>query len=384
MKTKSELAQLMQTEAAAGQAIFAKADAEGRDLNTAESAQVQKHLDTVKGYKRQVEDLAVRGAIADFGDTLGLGTGEKTSYKSAAVGRRSAWTKSTLDRIERVTAAQGVKALTTGTIDVAQPIETGIVQLPDTPTRVLELITDRQGLRGTNTFTFLRQSTRTDNADVVADDALKPTSIYTVTEVEGRCRVVAHLSEAFPKRYLDDHVELGDLLESEMERGLYLALEEQIVSGNGTGENFTGLLNTSGTLSQAWSSDLFTTLRKAVTTMAVSGESPTAWVINPADAEAIDLLSDNEARMYYDGPQQQLTTSPVWSVPVVQSLAVPVGTGLLADWRSVRLIVREGPTLDVDTSGDLFTHNQVKLRLEGRFGLALRRTTAVCEVDLAA
>ena len=100
------------------------------------------------------------------------------------------------------------------------------------------------------------------------------------------------MSEALPERPFADHAELGDFLQMEMERGLFEALEDQIVSGDGTGENFTGLLTVSGTLAQAWSTDLVTTLRKARTTMAVQGEQPTAWVLNPEDAEAIDLLRD--------------------------------------------------------------------------------------------
>ena len=66
---------------------------------------------------------------------------------------------------------------------------------------------------------------RTNNAAPVADGALKPTSIYSLAEVEDRVRVIAHLSEPVPERSFADHANLQDFLQTEMEAGLYLALE---------------------------------------------------------------------------------------------------------------------------------------------------------------
>ncbi len=158
---------------------------------------------------------------------------------------------------------------------------------------------------------------------------------------------MAHLSQPVPERLFADHADLLDFLGSEMEAGLRRAVADQVINGDGTGEEMTGLLATSGTLTQAWSSDLLTTLRKAVTTMAINGEVPNAWALNPADVEVLDLLQDNEARMYWAGPQQQLSNSnPVWSLPIVQSLAVPEGVAVLGDWNYLRLVVREDAKLD--------------------------------------
>ena len=46
--------------------------------------------------------------------------------------------------------------------------------------------------------------------------------------------------------------------------------------------------------------------------------------------------------------------------------------------------MREDATLAVDRSGELFTKNLVVLRLEGRFGLAIKRPNAFVEIDLTA
>jgi hypothetical protein len=153
------------------------------------------------------------------------------------------------------------------------------------------------GFDAGNTFSFLRQTVRTNNAAPVADGDVKPTSVYTVEEVEDRVRVrvLAHLSEPVPERYFSDHSNLEDFLRDEMEAGLYRALEDQVLSGDGVGENLTGLLNTSGLLLQPFATDALTSDRKAMTRLEVFGIAPDALVLNPVDAEALDLLRDSGA-----------------------------------------------------------------------------------------
>ena len=45
-------------------------------------------------------------------------------------------------------------------------------------------------------FAYMRQTVRTNNAAVVAEGAVKPTSVYTVNKVPNSLVVIAHLSEA--------------------------------------------------------------------------------------------------------------------------------------------------------------------------------------------
>lgn len=78
-----------------------------------------------------------------------------------------------------------------------------------------------------------------------------------------------------------------------MEAALDQALENQVIHGDGTGENLTGLLNTSWIITQAFATDALTSIRKAMTSLKLYGIRPTALVLNPVDAEALDLLRDS-------------------------------------------------------------------------------------------
>jgi hypothetical protein len=104
-------------------------------------------------------------------------------------------------------------------------------------------------------------------------------------------------------------------------------------------------------------------------------------VVHPADAEEFDL-----AREGADGgwllamPPGNITGG----LPLVRSIAVPVGTAVVGDFNQLQLVVREEAKLDVDTSGDRFTKNLARIRLEGRYCGAVLRSTAFCAVDLTA
>lgn len=375
-------------EAKSARAIAETAMAAGRDLSAAEQstfdghmAKAYDHLDSLKSAKSDRDILAQARALADEID--GGGSGRRKTG-------RSPWAKSTAELMDKALTGgiDGEKSLVSGSIGVAVPLVTDIVTLSDAPRTLLDLIPVKPlagGFGTGNSYSYLKQTVRTNNAAPVADNAVKPTTVYTITEVEDRCRVIAHLTEPTPIRYFADHENLERFLESELEAGLYQALETQIVSGDGLGENFEGILATSGIITQAFTVDALTSIRKAITSLEVIGVIPTALVLNPTDAEALDLLRDSGATGRYlladpagDGGQS------LWSIPRVRSNAVAAGTAILADWTQSELVVREGATLAVDRSGVLFTKNQAILRLEGRFGFAAHRPGAFAEIHLAA
>jgi HK97 family phage major capsid protein len=374
--------------------IAEKATTAGRDLTPEEKAAYDRHMtkgrDALEEFKRAQSDVEILAQTKTLAAEIGEPVKVPANGGFSGGSRRGSWAKAAADRMAktRTTEIDGQKSLITGSIGVPAPIETDIITMSEAPRSLLELI-PAKGLTGGygtgNSFSFLRQTVRTNNAAPVADGALKPTSVYSLAEVEDRVRVIAHLSEPVPERYFADHANLQDFLRTEMEAGLYLALENQVIHGDGTGENLTGLLNTSGILVQAFATDALTSIRKAMTSLEVYGITPTALVLNPVDAEALDLLRDSGATgKYLLGDPGGDGVEKLWKVPRVPSNAVAAGTALLGDWQQAQVIVREDATLALDRSGENFTKNLVTMRLEGRFGFAVKRPNAFVEVALAA
>ena len=339
-----------------------KAMSEGRDFNDDEARrlhEIRGEINAITDYFEKAE--ATQERLRKLGE-LGPYEPRDNSADGGLTGAAGWATKAAaaFDRARPVMAG-GTKALVSTTIGVPTVIEPEVVPMASTPTSVLDLIPVKstEGPEGSNMFTFLRQTVRTNNAAVVKDGAAKPTSVYTVAEVEDRYRVIAHLSEPIPQRILNDSSALMRFLQFEMFYGLRKALEAQVVSGTGaegtpgdpTSALLTGIKNTSGVQAVAYATDIVTTAREAMTAMLNQGVEPTAWVLHPTDAEAFDLLREGGATGGYimggpGGPAEDR----LWTIPRVISTAATAGEGLLGDWRAAELVVlawarRRGPPL---------------------------------------
>ena len=158
-------------------------------------------------------------------------------------------------------------------------------------------------------FSYLRQTTRQNLAAVVAEGATKPTSQYSVTRIEASLVVVAHLSEAVPRFWLLDNVSLDRFVEAELEYGLGLAVETKVLADiNGT----------SGIQTQAYTTSVLATIRKALTKLEVAGYSPASIVLHPTDFEGVELaLSTVTAiehlSLPFDAASRRLFGTPIVS-----------------------------------------------------------------------
>jgi HK97 family phage major capsid protein len=386
MPTKQELRALILAKLQKGRAIAKAAEDAGRDVTDAERAEIAALLAEATDLKNQSEASPLTD-LADLAKSLG---GDGIGGTGPAI--MPGWGKEVTRRLTAKARDFGVKAITTGGIDIPSPVQPHIVEKPaEHPTRVLELVPAAPV--GSNGYEYLRQTARVNNAAPVPDtDSLliagpKPTSVYTFESVEDRVRVIAHLSQPLPLRYFEDDQELERVITDQMQADVLVELEDQIVAGSGVGENFTGILNTSGVLVQAFGTNFWTTARKARTTLELAGETPTAWVFNPTNLETIDLQRQETAGAGTATGGFLLDAEAVNNImgpyPRISSPVVPLNTAILADWRYARLRLRQDTRLDVDMSGALFDHNAVKLRVEGRWNVDVLRPSAFMKVTLA-
>ncbi|WP_432166475.1 phage major capsid protein [Streptomyces sp. bgisy031] len=381
--------------------ISAKAEAEGRGFTQAELDEAQGCIDQAKALKGEVEKAkaseTMHNALAELGEGVQRGgRGAKMDvHPRVKASGGTTWGDTVVKSVAGPDGYKGI--LANGTVAVNVPLDPEPVR-QDTPVLSLrQLLPNVQN--STGRFAYLRQTTRTNNAAVVAQGAKKPTSVYTLGRVDDRVRTIAHLSEPIAKQDLDDIGMLRQFIDQEMRLGLDLALENEILNADGTGEHFTGIGNVSGSQVQAYDTNLLKTTRKAVTKLERFGYlDGAAFVMTPEDWEAIELLQDNEAVFYYGGPQNVITPASrrLWSVPVVVSDAATTGTAYLADFRQMRLQVRQDGVLDwsenvydpnalgAGSGASDFERNMLRFRFEGRFGLEILRPSSIVEIDLTA
>jgi len=395
-----DLKSIMDREQNAVLAITQKADAEKRDLTAAETKSVLDHLAEYKSAKDQlakqdsflVEKIAQSEQVIDQLEAVGFKTGLRNSSSPAGAARKSSgrgqqWAEKAVAGVRgmasKVGTNDGVKALISGSISVPNLVGDP-VEITAQRTTLLDLVGrgKPQGERVGNGFQYIRQTARTNNAAAVPDGQPKPTSVYTFGEVDDTYRVYANKTEDLPYRYLADYAAITDIVRAQLAEDTLLAIEADILSGDGTGDAFTGILNTSGIQSQAWNTDLLRTLSDAKHKF-IAQELPfTGWVFNPADMQALELMREGGTTGPFLFPSRK-AIEDFLGAPVVTSIGMPAGTTIVGDWDQAEIIPLGDDELIVD-AGKRTTNNTFLFMYEGRYGFRVSKPVAFVEVDLTA
>jgi len=257
------------------------------------------------------------------------------------------------------------------------------------PNTLLDLIT--VGTTAAAWLQYRQLVAITNNARIVpeaqtVDSAanLKPISDLETRMADAKAHTYADGIEATTQELNDDGA-LSSLINGILAQNLRDEIERVILSGDDDDEEPNGILNTTGVLQQAFSTDMVTTIRKAKTLLReTSSTVPQAILFNPEDAEAIDLLKDGNQRYYGNGP---FGTGPdtVWGVPRIESSAIPAGQALMGDFRAVQFLVYEAlSVLAFNQHKDYAQRNLVYIRAELRGLQMIRQPAKLALLDLTA
>ena len=237
----------------------------------------------------------------------------------------------------------------------------------------------------TNNAAFVAEATTDDPVDpptvTLAQAGVKPQSVLEYEVVQEAVKTLAHWIAA-TRRSLSDAAQLRSMIDGRLRFGLSAALQEQVIQGNGSGENLTGILSTPGVQSQDKGSDtLLDALHKAITKVRLAYHEPNAIGIHPNDWQTIRLLKDTSNGGYLFGPPSQAGPSTIWGIQSVVQAAFPTGNPLVGDFRQAELWIREGAqVLASDSHVDFFVRNIIALLAEMRVGFGVPLPEAFCEV----
>lgn len=194
---------------------------------------------------------------------------------------------------------------------------------------------------------------------------------------------------AATKRILSDANGLRAYIDQFLMEDIAIELEDQMISGSGTGENFTGIMNTTPAIGDVGAApaggSVLDSIREAITYVRTNGRTnPTAVVLNPADSEKVDLLKVNAEVNHFVGPGPFSGAQPaIWGIPRVESEGLAAGNFLVGDFRRAVLFDREDTSISVGTAGDDFIRNIVRVLGEMRAAFGVTRPAAFCQGDVA-
>ncbi|MDP8971213.1 MAG: phage major capsid protein [Actinomycetota bacterium] len=229
-------------------------------------------------------------------------------------------------------------------------------------------------------------NTTTGVLELPAGSGIKPESGMTFEKSTTVVKTIAHWIPA-TKRALSDVAQIRTLIDSFLRYGLEEEFEDQLLAGNGVGENFLGLANVSGIQTEPAplaGENVFHNTRRARRKVRIGGRAiPSAYVFNPIDWESVELRMDANGRFYGNGPFG-MGPQTLWGLPVVESEAVPAGTAYVADWRWGVVYDREQASIQVtDSHADFFIRNLVAILAEMRAAFAVLRPQAFVKITLA-
>lgn len=220
---------------------------------------------------------------------------------------------------------------------------------------------------------------------------LKPQSRLRFKSQQAPVRTIAHW-EAAHRNAINDVPALQATINNELMYGLALIEDEQILNGDGQGENLKGLLRHEGIQAYTAANNELKSdsLRKATTLALLANYPPNGYIVHPYDWEEIELQK-GKTDQGGDGQYMLFTNiaigvnAQVWRQPVVETPAITQGTFLNGAWGTgAQLYDRQRVSIRIaEQHADFFVRNAIVVLCEERLALAVKRPEAFVQGTFA-
>lgn len=301
--------------------------------------------------KQVLEDAGVKAYLAQ-----GIGASGKVKVKIK-------------NAITELGSGQGAA----GEIIIPQRIA-GWVAPPERTLRIRDLLPSGRTI--SNAVDFVQETGFANNAAPVAEGAQKPESSLEFTLHTAPVRTIAHWVQA-SKQVLEDIPQLQSYIDTRLRYGLRLVEEEQLLSGDGTGQNILGLIPQAtpfDTTRRKVGDTRIDIVRRAMTQLRLSEYQPDAVVMHPTDWEDIELQKNTQGSYIWANPRGLLGPT-LWGLPVLDSTSLAPGEFLVGAFRiAAQIWDRDDATVEISTEDrDNFIKNMVTIRCEERLALVVYR-----------
>jgi len=265
----------------------------------------------------------------------------------------------------------------------------------DRPLRIRGLLTT--GTSGSPTLEYVEEAF-VSGAVEVAEGGTKPEASHSATKRTETARMIAHWVRV-SNQMLKDAGQLSTYLDSQLIYGLDLREDDQLIWGDGTGDNLTGILNKAGIQDYAAaihairgsaSDTLLDKIRRARTNVALQYFPADGCVLHPIDWEEIELLKGSDEHYIWvvvSGENKER----VWRLPVVETVAMQNPAD--ADERhcivgsfkmGAALFDVDAAAIEIGYANDDFITNYKRIRAEKRVIFPIWRPNVFVDIETAA
>lgn len=262
-------------------------------------------------------------------------------------------------------------------------------ELASRPTPDIIDMVSRVGI-DTDTIYWILQSARSTSATAVAEatnstgtSGTKPEATITYDRKTAPVETIAVVA-AVTERELADASQISAIINQDLMDDLRIQLGAQILTGNGTSPNLTGILNAgiqTVANSTAFDNVLDAMLRAQTVIQTANEPAPDGYVLNPLDWEPMRTAKASTSGNYFGGSPFVPAAPFLWNLPVAITNQLTANTGLCGAFkRACRLYERDGVTIRVGWVNDDLYRNIVRVRAEFRAGFVVRRPSAIARV----
>jgi HK97 family phage major capsid protein len=265
-----------------------------------------------------------------------------------------------------------------------ETIRTG--RVVDYATRPIQVIDTIPGGRTNQTaVVYMEETTFTNNAAEVAE-GLTSTNYYgeaalVLTERTSNVRKIGVWLPVTDEQ-LEDVAQIQGYLNRRLSFMLRQRLDSEILVGDGSAPNLSGVLNTSGIQTFAKSGDVFDAIYDAAKRVRVTGRAqPNTFYVHPNDWQPIRLARTNDG-LYILGNPDQPGPSRIWGLMVVETDAITENTSLVGDTANyIELVEKRGIEVKITDSHDVyFIQGKQAIRADMRVALPIYRPAAFCAI----
>jgi HK97 family phage major capsid protein len=301
----------------------------------------------------------------------------------------------------------GFKDLITG----ASPSSGGAFVTPDRYAPVTDLVGEREltirdlvtgGTTDTDTIEYVRVTSKTNNAAPTPEatsaatigdgtggtvtataGGRKPESALAFEVVTTTVKTIPHWIP-ITKRAASDAGQVRTMVDNFLRYGLAEEEEDQVLNGDGTGENLTGILKTAGILTVGSAGTDLDAIVDGIRSVRVIGRRrPNGLVIHPNDwySTGFVLAKDSAGNYLIADPANDPGSRPLWGLRPVITEAMPENTALVGDFRFAVLWDRQQAAISVsDSHSDFFVRNLLAILAEERLAFGVLDPQAFCTV----
>ena len=225
-----------------------------------------------------------------------------------------------------------------------------------------------------------REKAITGDAAVVPEKQPKPyigieteKVLLPMTTIAVLAKITEQMLEDGNENAVRDHIDLILAHKCDLE------LERQVITGDGTGDNFSGLLLNSTAYQRPDGTKItaLDDLLAAYVQLEMVGFQADAIILHPMDYWALATAKNDVGSYTLSDPRGALVRR-VWETRMVTTVGMPRGTFIVADLVAGTRLYRRGDwRLALGYVNDDFRNNMITMRKEGRGNLAVFNTQAI-------